>query len=192
MTFGPAGNTVRDNVITGSHMGIAPSSGAGGTLLESNKIFDNGAPVSLCNAGGICSSNVNYTALAIGIDIGRNGATPNDDGDTDAAQNFPVLHSADRRRGGSDIEVSGTLASRPNSTYTVELFASHGLNAAGHAEGETSVASFTVTTDAAGYAAFSRRVSPGRLPRHADVLTATSTGTAQGTSEFSPALALGH
>ena len=65
---------------------------------------------------------VNNTNLGIGV--GSDAFTDNDPGDGDSGanglQNFPVLTLANNNNGTLTIE--GTLNSRPNQNYTVELF----------------------------------------------------------------------
>src|SRR6185295_1048735 len=109
--------------------------------------------------------------------LGVNGPTPNDAaasctdgaGDCDTGpndlQNFPMLSPASTWGSDNTIVLAGSLGSRPNSTYTIEFFASHALNAAGLAEGEIYLGSTTVSTGPTGDAAFSVQL-PTADPLH--------------------------
>jgi titin len=154
-------NTIAFNVGTG----LAQQAGPVVTSLASNAIFSNGK---------------------LGIDLGDDGPTMNDAGDTDPGpnrlQNFPVLQSVDT--GPGIILVQGTLQSIPRATYTVELFASPTCDPSGFGQGRRPLGTTAVTTDASGEVAFEARlrvtVTPGEL------VTATATDSDGNTSEFSP------
>jgi len=137
-------------------------------------------------------------------DLGVNGVTLNDlsppcadapDCDTgpNELQNFPVLSAGSNWATNGTITLQGSLASRPNATFTIEFFASHALNAAGFGEGEAYIGAATVTTDASGNATFSF-VAPNGNPLHdgstAAFFTTTATSAAGSTSEFSVPLSL--
>jgi CSLREA domain-containing protein len=127
--LGP-GNVIAHNGGTGVWVG----SGVG-NQVTANSIYDNGA---------------------LGIDLGVMGPTPNDAGDGDGGannlQNYPVLTSASFAGG---IAIDGTLSSRPNRTYRVELFANEDCDSSGFGEAETFLGATQVTTNAAGTVAFS-------------------------------------
>jgi hypothetical protein len=119
-------------------MGIGVSGNASRVTITPNQIFDNGKPLlSLSNSAG-GTTNPNSPAL-LGIDFGSNGITPNDlaascaDGFPDCTppQNFPTLSPISLWNSNGTIVLNGTLASRPSASYTIEVYASHGLNAAG-------------------------------------------------------------
>ncbi len=96
----------------------------------------------------------------------------------------PVLTSA-TLSGGSTI-VSGTLASTPSTAFTIQFFAD-GPEPAGPAEGRTLLGATTVSTDASGNASFTAAL-PGVLAP-GEVVTATATNPAIGTSAFSGSVA---
>ena len=154
-------NVVEDNVITGNtNAGVATDGVSYKNFILSNTIHSNGD---------------------LGIDQGNDGVTPNDDGDSDGLQNYPVLESA------SKTCVSGYVQSTPNTDLTIQIFANSICDPTGYGEGEELVAETTVMTDGAGEGVFSdvplfSDVSPGTK------LTATATSTALGTSEFSACL----
>lgn len=201
-TSGP-GVLIKDNTISGNRMGVGPGGNARATITQ-NRIFNNGQPIlSLpTSAGG--TTNPASPAL-LGIDLGVNGITPNDssaacaDGAPDCdtgpneLQNFPVLSSGSTWGPDGTITLQGSLASRPNATFVIELFASHSLSAAGLGEGEVYVASTTATTDAAGNASFNFVATNGDPLRDgstAAFFTATATSAAGSTSEFSAPVSL--
>jgi hypothetical protein len=130
-------------------------------------------------AGNYIFTNTIHGNGALGIDLGANGATPNDAGDADTGpnglQNFPILTAVLDR-------VSGTLHSRPNLTYRVEIFwNSDGSCSAGTGVGLLRVVS--VTTDSNGNATI-----PEFTGVAGQLLTATATSPANDTSEFSPCM----
>jgi CSLREA domain-containing protein len=156
--------TVSGNVITNStDRGVAVASGTG-IRLTGNSIY--------ANSG-------------LGIDLGNDGVTNNDAADPDAGannlQNYPVLISA--LASGGTTTVSGSLDSTPNASFLLELFANAAGDPSGHGEGQTSIGSTTVTTNAGGNATFNVAL-PGVAP--GSVISATATNLATNdTSEFS-------
>ena len=77
------------------------------------------------------------------------------------------------------MHVTGTLNSKPNTDYTVELFASAACDPSGFGQGSTYLGDTTVHTDGSGNGSFSGTVANG-----SGVATATVTGP-EATSEFS-------
>ena len=213
ITLSGDGHLVERNVVHGNRLGIGPS--AGNHTLTENSIFDNGQDILLCNAGGTGGTppacNPDYPRL--GIDLARDGVTLNDlaascadgfpDCDTgpNGRQNFPVL-APPPAVGSGLLILRGSLASRPNQTYAIELFANRSPGVVdGYGEGELFVGAVRVLTDATGNAVFSLPLDPAdvaeRLTRkqhHHDrsvdaYFTGTATDvTAGATSEFSQAL----
>jgi hypothetical protein len=155
-TLPTAGTVVSGNTVTATTTGIRIDPAATGVAITGNSLTGNGLP----------------------IDLGGNGPTANDpapDPDTGAndLQNFPVLTSA--RLSPSQLVVEGTLTSAPSTPYQIELFS----NAAADPEARTLLASFMVTTDATGVAAFTRGIaSPLPVAGEAITATATNRGTA--------------
>ena len=166
---GASGNTVggtesgAGNIIANSGwVGIVLFADAGnGNRILSNSIYDNGA---------------------LGIDLGRDTPTLNDDGDSDTGpnnlQNFPVLTSV-VSNGGAAIQA--TLNSTPSSSFTLDFFSNTVCDESGFGEGQNPLGSASLTTDASGTgtvaAAFSGVTGT--------VLTATATDANGNTSEFS-------
>lgn len=93
--------------------------------------------------------------------------------------------SADQSTG---FLVSGTLASRPNEKFSIEVFASHSDGIDGRGEGEVFLGKVDASSDAAGLARFSLTTSTDPLKdgTRSVYFTATATRSSNGqTSEFS-------
>ncbi len=96
-------------------------------------------------------------------------------------QEFPTITAVSS--GGGLTTIEGTLTSTPSTTFHLEFFVDSVCNYNGYGEGERFLASFPLTTDADGNAAFTFTVAvavdPGRF------ITATATDPGNNTSEFS-------
>jgi len=163
------GGSVMDNVIAfngaaGVAVGVDPSDGFSGNRIAGNSIHDNGR---------------------LGIDLGSDGVTANDPGDSDTGpnnlQNFPVLSSA--VSDGITTRVQGTLNSLAATTFAVQFFSSPNCDASGSGEGQNFLGEVSVTTDSTGNADFQVSLSSGSADQ---VITATATDLSGSTSEFSP------
>src|SRR5438552_1463580 len=200
------GVPIHDNLIQGNFIGTditgtnllgngsdgvqinVSSSGA----IESNRIGGNRANgVSLIPSGGSVSNvavlgNAIFANGGLGIDLGRDGRTDNDAGDTDDGanhlQNFPVVTNV--LSGSNVVVIQGFLSSAANTTYRLEFFANTRCDPSGFGEGETFLGATSVTTDATGTNRFSATLPPLGicLPF---VATATATDPNGNTSEFS-------
>ena len=119
----------------------------------------------------------------LAIDLGNDGVTANDAMDPDTGandlQNFPLVTSAVSN--GVSTAIQGTLNSTPNTTFIIELFTDAGCDPSGNGEGEFSLGTLTVMTNAAGDVAFNFNTTP-----LSGVVTATATDPSGNTSEFSP------
>lgn len=164
------------------------AAGAGNVIA--NSLLDGIAVRSLTppSTGHRILYNTFRTNAGLAIDLEDDGVTANDPLDADAGanlrQNYPVITSATRSAGGAAI-VSGTLSSAPGTQYTVQLLFNIGCNASGFGEGGF-VTETTVTTNAAGSAAFS--FSLPSLPNGS--VSTTATDPAGNTSELSQCVAL--
>jgi len=103
-------------------------------------------------AGNLISQNSIFSNGTLGIDLGGDGVTANDSGDTDPGpnglQNFPIIRNA---LVGGPSTIRGTLNSLPNQTYTIDLYSNVSCDTAGgNGEGKTYLGSTTVTTAANG------------------------------------------
>ena len=171
------GDTIKNNV-------IAFNGGAGvrlPTVADGNPEKDSIISNSIFSNGGL------------GIDLGDEGVTENDNKDPDGGpntlQNFPVLTSAASDE--INTTVQGNLNSTPNSTFTVEFFSNSPVSAfAAQAsalgvcarQGQTPLGSIFVITNSNGNAAISITL-PGSSVGGFINCTATSAGG--DTSEFS-------
>src|SRR5262249_23563469 len=118
------------NVITANaDDGVGVGTGATGNVISRNSIFNNGT-----------------TAADLGIDVDGDGVTANG---TVGVQEFPVLVGS-IVTDAHTLTVSGTLHSAPNSTFTIEFFASPAADTSGFGEGKEYLGSMTVTTDGGG------------------------------------------
>ncbi len=151
--------------------GVDIFAGTGNRILN-NSIFSNG----------------DAFASNLGINIGPNGVTSNDNGDGDTGpnelQNFPELGLAISADGSTAI--SGFLGSKPNTTYNVQLFTGPDKNPSGYGEGKTYLGQTSVTTS--GNASFDFTHTSEIPVGH--FVTATATDPNGNTSEFSQALAV--
>ena len=173
-----AGSTV-GNLIGGTAVGA-------GNTIRGNTHSGHGAITLVGNQAGtqILGNSISGSA-GTGIDLGDDGHTANDPGDADAGanglQNYPTLTTV--TSGNGTTTISGTLSSKANGSYRIELFSNPSCNGSGYGEGETFIGAATVNTDGGGNGPFvvtlSGTVAPGR------VVTATATDAAGNTSEFS-------
>jgi hypothetical protein len=103
-----------------------------GNRVQRNSIFSNGG---------------------LGIDLGGDGVTPNDELDADESpnrlQNFPAISGID-----VDGQVTGTLHSTPDSTLTIDVYLSPEPDPSGNGEGKTWIQEIEVETDDEGDATF--------------------------------------
>jgi hypothetical protein len=199
----PAGNIYAGVLISSTAMNntIGGTSAGAGNLIANtlgNGLLGGGNGVLVeavssipPTAGNAILGNSIFANAALGIDLTPDestfGVTSNDTGDGDSGgnnlQNFPVLSSA--ISGGGTTTMGGTLNSRPNTSYRIELFASPNADPSGFGEGARFLGAVAVTTNASGNASFTANlpvaVSGGQ------VVTATATDPAGNTSEFSRA-----
>ena len=173
---GTTGTSISENTIAGhANIGVIVDAGRGTTILN-NSIYD----------------NANF-----GIDLGGNGATPNDAGDADSGanglQNFPTI-SAVTLPGGNVVNVSYSIDSSAATPVIGSLrISAYEADAGGDGKtfvGETCIAGNAFT----GTFSFTNAAVVAGDPI---VLTATSysdaacTTVADGTSEFSNAVTAG-
>ena len=208
--FGPTttGNLIQGNLVGTAANGVdplgnglsgidfrpSPASGntIGGTLAGAGNVFafNNGFGILMQNgnANGILGNSI-HSNVGQEIDLGGDGVTPNDPGDSDLganlSQNFPVLASANTSGGNTTIQ--GTLNSTTNTTFRVEFFSSPACDSTGNGGGQTLLGATTVTTvgnDAPINAVLPVFVTPGQF------VSATATDPAGNTSEFSACVAV--
>lgn len=175
----------------GSH-GILVQAGADDNVFNGNRIAGNGfgyAEEAAANRNALVYNRI-YRNTGLGIDIGRDGITPNDNGGTnpDGVQNFPMPASA----GGGfyNGSVRGALTAPAESTYAIEAYASDDCDASGYGEGQQLVGHGSVTTPPSpipgiySSAPFEIQVGAGSLDGKA--ITTIARSENGNTSEFSP------
>jgi hypothetical protein len=157
-----------------------------GTRGRANTIAFNGKDGVLIKGSDLSTansvlSNFIFSNGELGIDLSADGLTSNDAGDVDTGpnglQNKPVLTFAKTVSGKTTIK--GKLNSRPNKTYTLELFSNPSGN-----EGKKLIGEKSVRTDEFGNRSFtftSAAVSVGKTV----TAMATNTSGSKDTSEFS-------
>jgi hypothetical protein len=177
----PLGNSAR-----GVFIYDAPNVTVGGkTAGARNVISGNTASgISIFNStatGDKILSNSIFANGGLGIDLGDDGVTANDPGDSDTGpnyfQNFPVISSA--KTGTSTTTINASLNTVPDATVLVQFFS----NPSGTDEGKRFIGEVQVTTDQYGDASF--RYSPDSKVDVGLNITATVTGPEGNTSEFS-------
>ncbi|HWB10980.1 MAG TPA: Calx-beta domain-containing protein [Pirellulales bacterium] len=200
---GASGNFVAGNFIGTQSDGVSPlGNGGPGVLIgdgasgndigfrsadEGNTIAFNAGPGVdvLQGSGNLIEANSIFANQDLGIDLGGDGVTPNDPGDTDGLQNYPVLMSAASYGGRTFI--SGALTSAPDSFYTVDFYASNAADPSGFGQGQFFLGSISVDTDDSGQASFDANVAAPVAVGSFITATASLGGN---TSEFSAALKL--
>lgn len=204
MVVGGSRTDVQGNRVGTSADGTAAlGNGGPGVVVGGSRIAVGGAAAGAANtiaynggAGVVVSSDHNAQPVSgnaifanggLGIDLGGNGVTANDPGDTDFGandlQNFPVLAQV---WSGPSTRVTGALNSRPGKTYTLDFYASTGVDPSGFGEGARYLGSTTVSTDTGGNVAFDVTLAAATFP--GESITATATDSNSSTSEFSLAI----
>jgi hypothetical protein len=147
------------------------------------------APAGITDAGsaGTLGKNfINGNSISgnggLGIDLVANGVTPNDAGDTDGIQNYPVLSSATFANG--TVRVIGSLNSLSNTSFHIEFFGNDSADPSGYGQGQSYLGFTNVTTDGNGNASFDVTFP---VPASSTAISSTATGPT-GTSEFSAAI----
>jgi hypothetical protein len=153
--------TISNNNVIGRNL---PASGPANTIAFNHL---DGVFIESGTGNSIRDNSI-YSNNGLGIDL-----TPF----ANMNQAAPVLTSVQKKPLG--LQVAGSLASRANTTFTLEFFA----NNVSDPSGRYFLGSLLVSTNAAGVAAFAFN---GLLPPSgADFITATATDPAGNTSEFS-------
>lgn len=144
------------------------------------------APAGITDAGSLGSPGLNFingNSISgnggLGIDLAANGVTPNDAGDADGVQNYPVLSSATFANG--TVRVTGLLNSLASTSFRVEFFGNDSADPSGYGQGQSYLGFTNVTTDGNGNASFDVTFP---VPASSTAISSTATGPT-GTSEFS-------
>jgi uncharacterized repeat protein (TIGR01451 family) len=179
------------NLTNGVSLGSSDNSVGGLSSGAGNIIAFNGAGtvgagvqlVGIVDHNSILSNSIHDNA-GLGINLG-NGPTPNHQPGTPGPndfQNYPTLSVG--QTDGHTTTLSGNLLGLPSTTYTVQLFSNPQADRSGFGQGQTLLATITVTTDSHGNASFNVSVLTIALPGSA--ISATATDPLGNTSEFSP------
>jgi CSLREA domain-containing protein len=177
-TVGGTGFGVANTITNNGSTGLAES---GGIVV----ISDNAATPSTGN--GLEGNNI-FANAGLGIDLGGSGVplvnTPGGPhtGVNDL-QNYPVITSVTMPN--TTTVVNGTLDSTPNTTFHIDVYASHAPDPSGFGEGEQARGGESFTTDSNGNASFSLDTFENLAGQY---LTVTATDPSGNTSEFSQAV----
>ena len=187
-----AGNSISHN----SGSGVLISSSASHTVIGDACNEDNGNEISRNRGDGITLAadagtgnailvNYIYENASLGIDLGGDGVTVNDEGDEDTGanslQNAPVLVARADEGDWGDV-VYGSLDSTPNTDFRIQFYGPANRDPSGFGEGGDPFGAAIVRTNENGKASFTFVVDDlyGE-----DALTATATDPHGNTSEFS-------
>lgn len=164
----------------------------GAALNEGNLIAFNGEDgvqlddVGAAPTGNPILGNSIHSNDGLGINLGVDGVTGNDAGDTDGGanrrQNFPVITLVQT----GSTRIAGTFNSTANTNFRLEFFNSPAADASGSGEGQTFIGALNLTTDGGGNAAFDQTFAPTTAIGSFVSATATNLST-NDTSEFSNA-----
>ncbi len=175
ISFGASGNFIG---------GFADSSGGGNVIA-----FNGGRGIVVeSGTGNFLIGNSIFSNTLLGIDLGANGVTANDNCDADTGannlQNFPVLTSA--TSSGNTTTITGTLNSTTGALFRLEFFANPTCNIAGNGDGRTYIGFIGAMPNSNCTASFTATF-PIAIPLGQFITaTATSVSGSVDTSEFSP------
>ena len=182
---------IATNRISNNVNGIVVDGSIVKTDVLYNTISQNTANgVNIVNSTGVeISGNSIVNNGALGIDLGNNGVTANDNGTDDAdvgantLLNFPVLVSA-ITDGATQTTVTGSLDTLANASFRVEFYRNAACDtfSPNFGEGEQYLGTANVVTDVNGIANFSANVAAAG---GSDFITALVVDTNGNTSEFS-------
>ena len=152
--------------------------------------FNVGAGIRVDQGTVTITRNAIYGNKGLGIDLGGDGVTPNDQGDGDdganGLQNFPLLTSATVSQ--RKVTIAGSFNSKPNKSYRIEFFGSGSKDGSGYGEGRWLLGATNVTTNGAGNATINSSFQFTAVG--SSWVTATATDASGSTSEFSRAVIL--
>jgi len=163
VSIGNSGAPSSNNLIGGTVAGagnVIAFNGVSGVSIDTST---SGASVNNAVLGNSVYSN---TGLGIDLDDvyaspSSAGVTANDPGDADVGgnnrQNFPLLSGAFTN--GSQITITGSLNSIPNSYFRIEFFSNVNADSSGYGEGQTYLGSANVATDGSGNAMINATLS---------------------------------
>ncbi len=182
------GAAISETDVLGNRIGIAEAGFAVPNLGPGVRIEATGNRIGSTGAANTIAGNTGEGILILSGEqnelrsnaVDLNGGLGIDLAGGNAALPAPALAQAVVSQG---TAASGTLAASPELDYLVELFASPECDPSGSGEGARPLGSILVTTDETGQAPF--LWTGGEPVEMGQVLTATATGPAGNTSEFS-------
>ena len=150
-----------------------PMTSAGNTVAFNRR---DGVRIEDASVGNAILTNSIFANIELGINLVPSaGPGPN------GLPNPPTLTAV--ATSVSSTIISGTLAGAPNTTFTIQFFASSPLDPTGVGEGAQFLGQATALTGADGLASYSANVPT--LLKSGQLVTATATDSAGNTSEFS-------
>jgi hypothetical protein len=195
-----AGTDAIPNLNDGVSISVSSHNVIGGATEQTRNIIAGNAGHGVrveSGTGNTIRRNSIHSNVGLGIDLGGDGPTPNDNGDpkakpvpilpdTDAGpnelQNGPEIKSASLTDSG--VRVVGQLWSTPGSTFTIDFYAGAAADPSGFGEGQRWLDAILVTTDADGFANINHEIAGVLVD---EFITATATNANGSTSEFSNA-----
>lgn len=182
----PLGNNSSGVYVENSADTIIGGSEPGAGNVIANNARDGVCVVGDDTAGNSIRGNSIYANGELGIDLGDDGPTPNDDGDVDVGpnnlQNFPVIS---RVESGPTTRLVGTFNGAAGTTFKLDFYANSEADPSGFGEGERWLGWAEVITDSEGNADFNVLLAAATVS--GEVITATATAPDGSTSEFSGA-----
>ena len=156
------------NLIGGS------STSAGNTIAFNRR---DGVRIEDASVGNSILTNSIFANLELGINLVPSASPPG----PNRLQNAPTLTAV--ATSVSSTIIAGMLASTPNTTFTIQFFASSPLDPTGVGEGAQFLGQATAVSGANGIASYSANVPT--LLKSGQFVTATATDSSGNTSEFS-------
>ncbi len=187
----PLGNQGPAVTVSGSsHLIIGGVNPGEGNVMAFNGVSNAGGVLMYSGTGNTIRGNSIHDNTQTGIDLGADGVTPNDLGDTDAGandlQNFPIVSGV--FHGASNTAVSGLLNSTPNTTFDLDFYANPACSRfpRDFVQGEAYIGSGQVTTNGTGTGTFD--VATLAATEAGSRISVTATDPNGNTSEFSQRL----
>ena len=189
-TIPPLGGAALGNGDAGVYISNASGNTIGGTTTLAGNVISNNHANGVVITGttalqNLISANQIYSNTLLGIDLGNNGVTPNDNQDPDLGpnklQNFPEIYRAANK--GLNTYLFGKLNSLPSTTFTLQFYSVSTCDSSGYGEGAVYLGNTSVGTDASGNASFSVILATATISGH--YATAIAIDPLDNTSEFS-------
>jgi len=134
------------------------------TLIQRNYISHFNTGVNVHQAGGYGHKIIRnriWDNTGLGIDLGNDGVTLNDNLDADLGpndyQNFPVI-TGFTNTSNVFLTISGTLHSAPNRAYNIYLYSNPACDENGYGEGRYFLHNVAANTDASGNATWTSNI----------------------------------